>query len=47
LGQDLISELGIGLNIHQKEFQVSHNLLSIEEEIQILPEVWTKDKNKE
>jgi hypothetical protein len=46
LGQDLMSELGIGLNIHQKEIQISFNLLSLGKEQQILPGVWTRDGNR-
>jgi hypothetical protein len=45
LGPDLMSELGIKLNIHQKQIQISLNLLSLEEEQQILPEIWTRDRN--
>jgi hypothetical protein len=41
-----MSELGTGLNIHQKQMQVSLNLLSLEEEHQILPEVCTRDGNR-
>jgi hypothetical protein len=40
-----MSELGIKLNIHQKQIQISLNLLSLEEEQQILPEIWTRDRN--
>jgi hypothetical protein len=45
LGRDLMSELGVRLNIHQKQIQISLNLLSLEEEQQILPEVWNRDGN--
>jgi hypothetical protein len=37
--------LGVRLNIHQKQIQISLNLLSLEEEQQILPEVWNRDGN--
>jgi hypothetical protein len=40
-----MSELGIRLNIHQKQIQISLNLLSLEEEQQIFLEVWTRDGN--
>jgi hypothetical protein len=38
-------ELGIGLNIYKKQIQISLNLLSLEEEQQILSDVWTRDRN--
>jgi hypothetical protein len=39
LGQDVMSKLGIGLYICQKQIQIFLNLLSLEKKRQIFPEV--------
>jgi hypothetical protein len=45
LGQDLLPELGI-INTHQCQIQISLNILSLEEEKYVLPELWTRDRNQ-
>jgi hypothetical protein len=39
-------ELQIILKIHQWQIQISLNILSLEEEKYVLPEIWTRDRNQ-
>jgi hypothetical protein len=39
-------ELGIVSDIHQCQIQISLNILSLEEEKYVLPELWTRDRNQ-
>jgi hypothetical protein len=46
LRRDLMSELGIEIKVVKKKFKISLNLMTMKIENQILPQVWTKDRNR-
>jgi hypothetical protein len=46
LGRNLMSELGTGIKVANKNFEVSLNLMTAKTDSQILPRVCTKDGNR-
>jgi hypothetical protein len=46
LGRDLMCDLGIEIKVRKKNFKISLNLMTVQIEDQIFPEVWTGDRNR-
>jgi hypothetical protein len=46
LGRDLMSNMGIGIKVAKKNSEISLNLMTMKNESQIQPQVWTKDGNR-